>query len=1495
MNKPIKLRNLLMIIISSLFVISLNAQVFQKNYSLTTGYFPVSYNFTESVQQTNDGGFIFQGWNQSAFSKMELVKTDNQGVITWKKEYSKCLIYALGNCYQDDLSSSTVGGCVQQTSDGGYILCGSLNSNMILIKTTYDGTVSWSKTYGSNTYGKYVRQMSDGSYICVGYSGNNVYIVKTNSSGVLQWERAYQIGNYGDEATDVDQINNGQIVVTGYTTSIYNPGASADTTTDVFILRFDQTGGILSANTYGLDDQSEDGQSIRKTTDGGYVVSGSTSQTNSSSASDVFLWKFNAAGVNEFQYNYKLGGVLSLDINFGYAAQQTADGGYALFGVITSLNLTSFSFFSNFLIKLDNNGAAIFGKSYKDSVSGGAPFSLGYTIWNDGKQMTNGGYIIGGSGIPMSAGTGLGFKLIKTNNVGESGCSETNLYPVRYSQPFAAENLSLSNLASGTSAVSVNLSVNTPSILEEIVCNVICAARPGNDTTICQGTAPFILGQNPAAINGTGPYTYLWSPVTGLSDPTLEHPLYTPTTSVTYTLTIHDNAGCSSSKDIKITVAPKPTANAGINQNVCQGATTTSLTATSTPAGSTYLWNNSAGSTATVTVSPPITTTYTVTVTDPFNCGTASSSVVVNVLPLPVITVHPDTICKGSTYTVAATITNYASVSWSSSGTGNFNSPNAVNPIYTPSPADNIAGNVVLTVTVTGNAPCGNSVGQIALAIIQPPAPSISSPLSICLNAAPMTLTGTPAGGTFSGSGVSGNQFLPSAAGVGAHIVTYTINDAHSCSNNTTVSITVWPLPTADAGTPQTICQGTSASLTATGLPGSTYTWNNGAGNTANVTVSPGISTTYTVSVVDANSCGTATDNVAVNVSPLPVITTHPDTICKGSTYLIVATINYSSSVLWTSSGTGHFNDSTLVNPIYTPSLADNNLGNVTLTAAATSACGTSTGVILLALVQPLPPTLTNADTSICINAPLFLLTGLPVGGTFSGVGISGNQFNPLTAGAGSHAITYTISDSHGCTNFSKDTITVWPLPTANAGTDQTICNGTSATLTATGLPGSNYQWDHNAGNTATVIVSPTTTTTYTVSVSDSRSCGTATDIVIVHVNDLPVITALSDSICKGNTYQTSISVTNYTSLIWSTSGSGTFSNPALLNPIYTPSQSDVTAGSVSLTVTATGNLPCGNVNASITLHILPLPTIIFTDSLPPVCLNHTPVTLTGATPAGGTYSGTGVSNNVFNPIVAGSGQHNITYTYTDVYGCTNSDVSTIKVNPLPIITLPAFGNLCVTESPITLTGGSPQGGTYSGNFVVNGVFNPSNAGVGQHIIKYVFTDTFGCTDTATGSILVVPGISLTSNTNSVYVDLGQIVNFTTTPANQGNYVYFVDTIQKQTGSSNLFATNILESSNTVYVVLNNACSDSLKINVKPVPNAFIPFITDGKNDLFMPNVDLTILNRWGQELYKGNAGWNGKYKEQNVSPGTHFYLIKVTGLDGEVKTFTGSVTLVNK
>ena len=104
-----------------------------------------------------------------------------------------------------------------------------------------------------------------------------------------------------------------------------------------------------------------------------------------------------------------------------------------------------------------------------------------------------------------------------------------------------------------------------------------------------------------------------------------------------------------------------------------------------------------------------------------------------------------------------------------------------------------------------------------------------------------------------------------------------------------------------------------------------------------------------------------------------------------------------------------------------------------------------------------------------------------------------------------------------------------------------------------------------------------------------------------------------------------------------------------------------------------------------------------FTRRFSAVCANAPAFTLTGGTPAGGTYSGLGVSSGSFNPASVGAGNYAIQYTYTDGNGCSASASPSITVNPAPTVTIGSFSPACANSSPFALTGGSPVGGTYSG------------------------------------------------------------------------------------------------------------------------------------------------------------------------------------------------------
>ncbi len=159
-------------------------------------------------------------------------------------------------------SSSDYGYSVQQTSDGGYIICGSTssygvwNSDVYLIKTDNAANVQWSKTFGGSDddYGWSVQQTSDGGYIVCGHTLSygagveDVYLVKTNSAGNAQWEKTFG-GSYWDLGYSVQQTSDGGYIVCGYTYS-YGTGSEdvylIKVATDLYITSIEMAGNDIT-------------------------------------------------------------------------------------------------------------------------------------------------------------------------------------------------------------------------------------------------------------------------------------------------------------------------------------------------------------------------------------------------------------------------------------------------------------------------------------------------------------------------------------------------------------------------------------------------------------------------------------------------------------------------------------------------------------------------------------------------------------------------------------------------------------------------------------------------------------------------------------------------------------------------------------------------------------------------------------------------------------------------------------------------------------------------------------------------------------------------------------------------------------------------------------------------------------------------------------------------------------------------------------------------
>jgi len=275
----------------------------------------------------------------------------------------------------------------------------------------------------------------------------------------------------------------------------------------------------------------------------------------------------------------------------------------------------------------------------------------------------------------------------------------------------------------------------------------------------------------------------------------------------------------------------------------------------------------------------------------------------------------------------------------------------------------------------------------------------------------------------------SGSQFLwstgattqtiqISAGGIYSAIVT----DAASCVATDTIVVTVNPSPLVNLGSNTSICAGDSIFLDA-GNAGSEFIWNSGA-TTQTIYVSSGGN--YAVIVTNEFGC-TGSDAIHILLNQLPQVDLGSDTgFCDGDSVLLDAG-NPGSQFLWSSGQT-------------TQTIYASSSSSFSVTVTDNNDCQNSDTVNVT--VHPLPQIsfAYDGDTTVCLSSASFPLPlAYPQGGLYSGDGISENVFNSAIAGVGDHAITYTYTDSLGCTNDSSFVITVvicTGIKLANAAVD---------------------------------------------------------------------------------------------------------------------------------------------------------------------------------------------------------------------------------------------------------------------------------------------------------------------------------------------------------------------------------------------------------------------------------------------------------------------------
>ncbi|MFT5600058.1 MAG: gliding motility-associated-like protein [Flavobacteriales bacterium] len=1079
------------------------------------------------------------------------------------------------------------------------------------------------------------------------------------------------------------------------------------------------------------------------------------------------------------------------------------------------------------------------------------------------------------AGIDQSLCIGDTVQLAASGAVGYLWSPSTDLSSASISNPDAFPTATTQYYVVGTDG---NGCSNLDSLI--ITVNAIPALDAGDDVWLCPGAS--------ANLSATGTGAFNWTPVTGLSDPSVSNPLANPSDTTEYVVELIDANNCVITDTLIVYVGESVPTDAGADTTICEGDTIQIGGAPTAVTGTVYLWSPALMLDDPTIANPmvfPTTTTWFVVQTSNDTCS-GIDSVLVTVNASPIINAGLDvSICENDTVGLQATgginYTWNADITLSATNISNPNAFPIITTEYQVMGADLFGCQNWDTVEVTvNNLPNLDAGIDTALCIND----------TIMLNASGAL--------TYSWSPLTDidNEFtnMPSVHPTTSGYYYVEGTDINTCTNIDSVFVTVYTLPIVDAGLDTSICIGDSVQLQASGAVN--YSWQDGTflSDTAVSNPFAGNSATMDFIIIgeDINGCFNA-DTVNVLVNTLPVVSAGADDqICINDTAQLLA--NGALTYVW--DNITSLTDETIDNPQAFP------IATTLYAVIGTGALGCANVDTVEITVNSLPIIDAGIDTALCINDTI----GLLVTGTLNyqwspAVNIDNDNTDapsvyPTTSGY------YYVEgiDANTCMNMDSVFVTVYTLPNVNAGADEVLCIGDSVQLQATGAV--NYSWQDGAFLSDTAIANPftqnTVTTDFILIGQDINGCFNV-DTVNVLINALPVVDAGADvQICLNDTAQLLAAGANsYTWVDATTLTDGTIDNP-LAFPTDT----------TQYTVSGIDFNGCMNVD-SVIVVVNPFPVIDAGLDVNICNGDSTQLLVTGADSYVWSPS-VSLSNELIDDPMAGP-DSTVTYVViaTDTNMCLSID--SVTVNVFRISTVPDT-SICLGDSAQLDVFGSPSttfNWTPSADLSDNTIANPWASPAVTTIYTVSVSDNAGCNDQASVevTILEVPeavfDYSVEPACTGISVQLENLSN------NADSVYWMFSNDSTSTEFDPLVVFDYDGSFDITLITYNNSgCVDSiastdLADNFEAyydirIPNVFTPN-GDNENDVFLIEVpgklsecvDLNIFNRWGQLVYKsyGNLiSWDGYTPEGTEVPeGNYFYTVEVLG-----KEYSGNVTL---
>ena len=999
----------------------------------------------------------------------------------------------------------------------------------------------------------------------------------------------------------------------------------------------------------------------------------------------------------------------------------------------------------------------------------------------------------------------------------------------------------------------------TVTVIPEII------AEAGEDVTICSGDSITLV-----ASGGT---SYTWD-----NGETGSELIVNPTETTTYTVTAEDDYGFTDTDTVTVFVneLPEITVDADLFIMIGNSATIT------VSGGISYLWDTGE-TTATITVSPDITTTYTVTAQSENGCERTVEVLITVVEVLSANAGDDAAICLGDSYTINAS--GGISYTWNTGdlgasfvvsptetttysvtvtdGYGNVDTDDitiTVNPVPVAYAGEDqiICNGETITLTAEGGDTYLWSTGETSASIdVNPntdttytvevfsndcsdideviitvlPSPEIIISEDIVIMLGNSTTLDVSGGDAFLwNTGETSNSLTVSPAETTTYSVTSFLDNG--CQSDAQVTVTVVPQVIANAGDDVTICNGESITLNATGS--TNYLWNTGDIESS-PTFSPTETTTYTVTVSDDYG-NSDTDSITVTVNDVPNVAVSEDiTINEGENTTLIA--NGAETYLWSTNDT---TDSIVVSPTQT----------TTYSVIGYSDNGCSSEVEVTVTV--IPELIANAgdDIAICIGDSVTLNASGGTGYTWN----TGDTSASITLTPSvTTTYTVTVTDDYGNSDSDNVTITVNELPTITISEDVIINEGESTTLIANGTE--TYVW--NTGETtSSIIVTPTQTTTYSVVGYSPNGCSNEVEVTVTVIPELVANAGSDVAICIGESV--TLNASGGTGYLWNT-------GHTTATPTFTPSETAV------YTVTVTDDY--GNSDTdSVTVTVNELPSLSISNSITILEGESTNLTVSGAE----TYLwNTGNTSNTINV----SPTQTTTYIVTgSTSSCTADAQVTVYVEPLFVASAGEDKNVCDNETyEVVLT--ANQGDSYIW----------STGETSQSIVV-------SPTSTSTYSVTVTQGDQQDTDDVTVYVNPSPevvIANGESVEILNGDFITLsasgAESYEWNNGASQPNIA-VSPSATTTYEVKGyiGTCFDEKQVTV----NVLEPVIASAGEDVYICLNDVAILTASGGDEYVWSTGETTQSIEVSPLETTEYTVTVFNALDFDEATVTVDVDI---